>query len=148
MTPAEGRTAIRRKWKYGLGRLKVKFINIRLVIIYKSLVQVMVKLGATTLVSQRLTLIHHSSGFSKPLPGKTVRGGSSVKTTKCCPFRAQFQSDSTCEELKCDITLSSDKAFGKRKVRQGEETGSFLNTNIKEDLCEKMMFDKRPLRRA
>lgn len=67
-----------------------------------------------------------------------------MKTAKSCPFRAQFQSDGTWEELKCDITLSSDKAFGKRKVRQGEETQSFFNTNIKEDLCEKMMFDQRP----
>lgn len=63
-----------------------------------------------------------------------------MKTAKCCPFGAQFQSDSKCEKLKCDITLSGDKVFGKRKGRQGEEMESFFNINIKEDLSEKMMF--------
>lgn len=33
------------KWKYGLAGLKVVLFTIRLVIIYKSLVQVMFKLG-------------------------------------------------------------------------------------------------------
>lgn len=66
-----------------------------------------------------------------------------MKTAKCCPFGAQFQSDSKCEKLKCDITLSGDKVFGKRKGRQGEETESFFNINIKEVLSEKMMFDQR-----
>lgn len=64
-------------------------------------------------------------------------------TAQCCPFGAQFQSDSKCEKLKCDVTLSGDKVFGKRKGRQGEEMESFFNINIKEDLSEKMVFDQR-----